>query len=149
MKREIVALIMGFLFAVGLGISGMTHPERIIGFLDIFGRWDPTMLFVISGAVSTYAVSWLLIKRRSKPLLDRAFQVPTNRNLDAKLWIGSAIFGAGWGLGGFCPGPAMVAVVDGASQIVWFIIAMLVGMALHIVVINAWQARGKTRREDA
>ncbi len=123
----------GVIFAVGLGISGMTHPEKVIGFLDFAGRWDPSLGFVMLGAVATHAVLYRLIRRRSSPLFGARFSVPTRSDVDARLIGGAALFGIGWGLGGFCPGPAIVALLSGAPAVAVFVVSMLCGMFLFSV----------------
>jgi uncharacterized protein len=124
------AFIAGLVFAVGLGISGMTQPSKVIGFLDVTGNWDPTLLFVMIGAVSVYAAVFRAIQRR-QPVFAPAMQIPPPRPVDWRLLAGAAVFGVGWGLAGFCPGPAIVSLASGAGQIALFVAAMVGGMALH------------------
>jgi uncharacterized membrane protein YedE/YeeE len=121
----------GLLFALGLGLSGMTHPARILGFLDVFGRWDPTLIFTMIGAIGVHMPLLWFIRRRSAPLLAPRFELPTKKALDTRLIAGSALFGVGWALGGFCPGPAVVSVFGGRSDNFVFFVALLVGMALR------------------
>ncbi len=124
------SFIAGLLFAVGLGIAGMTQPQRIIAFLDVGGNWDPSLMFVMGGALAVHLVSYKLILRRKSPLFDTSFHVPTRTNIDAKLIGGSTLFGIGWGLSGYCPGPAVVALADGGILIFAFFLSMLAGMLL-------------------
>ncbi|MGE0616431.1 MAG: DUF6691 family protein [Bacteriovoracia bacterium] len=105
----------GVLFAMGLALSGMTQPQRVIGFLDPW-QWDPSLLFVMLGAVGVHAVTYPLIKRRSSPLLDAAWHVSHRKDVTARLILGSAIFGLGWGLGGFCPGPGVTSLATGDAR---------------------------------
>lgn len=125
------AFLCGLVFALGLGLSGMTHPGRILGFLDVFGTWDPTLLFTMAGAIAVHLPLLHLTLRRQAPLLAPRFEVPTKRDLDAKLFGGSALFGIGWALGGFCPGPAVVSVFGGRSDNFVFFAALVGGMALR------------------
>jgi len=128
MKNVAVAFFTGFLFSIGLGISGMTKPERVQGFLDIFGNWDPSLLFTIGGAVCAYAIVFRISKNLHKPFFAAEFFIPTKRELDPKLLIGSTLFGFGWGLSGYCPAPAMVAAGGGVLPVLVFLCSMLLGM---------------------
>jgi hypothetical protein len=130
-RRVVAAFAGGVVFALGLGLSGMTHPARILGFLDVFGRWDPTLMFTMMGAVGVHLPLLWLIRRRSAPLFAPRLELPTKKDLDARLIGGSALFGVGWALGGFCPGPAVVSVFGGRSDNFVFFIALLAGMALR------------------
>lgn len=124
---NVVTLLSGTLFGVGLALAGMTRPEKVIGFLNFFRGWDPSLMFVMGGAIAVHALVWRMLKGRSSPLLGGRFLVPTRRDLDARLLVGAAIFGVGWGLGGFCPGPGITSLVTvGAAPLV-FVVAMLVG----------------------
>jgi uncharacterized membrane protein YedE/YeeE len=136
-RRQIVAAFAcGVLFALGLGLSGMTHPGRILGFLDVFGAWDPTLIFTMAGAIGVHMPLLWLIRRRSAPLVAPRFELPTKKDLDARLIGGSALFGVGWALGGFCPGPAVVSVFGGRSDNFVFFVALLGGMALRTLRPN-------------
>jgi uncharacterized protein len=124
-----LAGIAGALFGAGLLVSGMTHPARVIAFLDVTGPWDPSLAFVMGGALAVYAVAFRRIRaRRAAPWCDLAFHVPERRDLDAPLLAGAAVFGIGWGLGGWCPGPAVVAAGSGSASALAFFAAMLAGM---------------------
>lgn len=125
------ALASGIVFGFGLSLSGMLNPVRVQGFLDIFGVWDPSLAFVLGGAVAVALIGVLMMKRMPYPAFDDSFHVPENRRIDAPLVIGSALFGLGWGIGGLCPGPAVASLSVGASQTVLVVVAMLVGMTLH------------------
>lgn len=131
MKKTLSALAAGALFGVGLGVSGMTQPSKVMGFLDVAGHWDPSLAFVMIGAIAVHFVLFRLIARRRSPLLDDRFHLPTRKDLDAKLVLGAAIFGVGWGLGGFCPGPGLVSSASGATTALVFVGAMLAGMLIH------------------
>lgn len=144
MKLFLAAFISSLIFGLGLGVSGMTLPAKVIGFLDITGAWDPSLLAVMVGAISVHFVAFQLITKRKNPLVADKFQVPTRRDLDWKLIVGSAIFGAGWGLGGFCPGPALVGLVTGKSSVVIFVASMVAGIYLYkIFDSKILQAKGK------
>ena len=123
-----LAIFSGALFGAGLLISGMTQPARVIGFLDVTRDWDPTLAFVMGGAVVVYALAYRSInRRRATPWFDGKFHAPTRRDIDAPLVVGAALFGAGWGLAGLCPGPGLVSAVASGSALA-FVIAMLIGM---------------------
>ena len=130
MVRWLGVFAAGVLFALGLGISGMTHPEKIIAFLDVTGAWDPSLALVMGGAVVTYAALYRAICRRSAPLFASGFAIPTRTEIDTRLLLGAAVFGVGWGLGGFCPGPALVALASGSPAVLAFVASMLAGMVL-------------------
>jgi uncharacterized membrane protein YedE/YeeE len=124
----LLAGISGALFGAGLLISAMTDPARVIGFLDVTA-WDPTLLFVMGGAVITYGLAFRLIpSRRADPWFGETFHIPTRRDVDRPLLIGSALFGIGWGLGGFCPGPALVSAASGSTSALVFVASMVAGM---------------------
>ncbi len=127
MKILITTFAAGLLFALGLGVSGMTQPEKVIGFLDV-RAWDPALLFVMAGAATTYMLLFPLVTRRARPILAERFDVPTSRDLTPRLVVGAAMFGVGWGLAGYCPGPAIVSLPSGMSSVVVFIAAMGAGM---------------------
>lgn len=123
--------LAGVVFAVGLAISGMTLPEKVIGFLNVSGDWDPSLAFVMGGAIAVHLTAHRLLGRRKKPLLAEIFHLPTRSDVDAKLLVGAALFGVGWGLGGFCPGPALVSAAAGQRDALLFVVAMTVGMLLQ------------------
>lgn len=128
---NLVALLSGFLFAIGLGIAGMTQPSKVIGFLDLAGNWDPSLAFVMGGAIVVYMPIYRWVKRRDRAVLTQRLQLPTRRDLDVRLISGAALFGIGWGLAGFCPGPALVALTSAALPALVFGAAMFAGMGLH------------------
>lgn len=129
--RSLVCGILGALFGIGLTISGMIHPRKVQGFLDFTGSWDPSLLFVMAGAVGVTLVAFPWILRRDRPLLAPRFHVPVTREIDGPLILGAVLFGVGWGLSGFCPGPALVGLATGSRSALIFVGAMLLGMALH------------------
>jgi uncharacterized membrane protein YedE/YeeE len=137
MKAALVSFISGIVFALGLGISGMTRPIKVIGFLDFFGQWDATLAFVMVGAIGVYFVAYRLTRSMPSPLLAPRFSIPNRTDFDAKLIGGAALFGAGWGLGGFCPGPAVTSLASGALPVFVFVAAMAAGIYLHQWVATA------------
>jgi uncharacterized protein len=134
MKRLLVSFASGIVFALGLGISGMTRPVKVIGFLDFAGKWDASLAFVMIGAIAVYFIAYRLIRKRSVPLFAETFSVPGQKDIDLNLIVGAAIFGAGWGLGGFCPGPAITSLASGVTPVAVFVIAMAAGIYLHSMV---------------
>jgi len=131
MKTLIIALLCGMVFGLGLIVSGMSNPARVLNFLDWGPRWDPTLALVMGGAVAVAIPGFYWARRRSRPLLADNFDIPSNKTIDAKLIVGAAIFGIGWGLGGFCPGPGIVAATTLKAEVLLFVIAMIVGMLLQ------------------
>ena len=129
MNRLVVAVVCGLLFGAGLVVSDMINPARVLAFLDVTGDWDPSLAFVMGGALIPSGLAYLLRRRMDKPVADEVFHVPETRVVDARLLSGAALFGLGWGLVGFCPGPAVAALSTGAWQAFPFVAAMLVGMA--------------------
>jgi uncharacterized membrane protein YedE/YeeE len=131
MRYFLPGLVVGLLFGAGLALSDMINPARVLAFLDVAGRWDPTLAFVMGGALLPSAAGYWLMRRMHRPLMARDFRIPQNRTVEPKLLAGAAIFGIGWGLAGFCPGPAIAAVGFGLWQPWLFVAAMLGGMLLH------------------
>ena len=123
-----VAFLCGFVFAIGLGLAGMTRPERVVGFLDVTGRWDPTLAFVMGGAVLVGLVAIPAVVRRGRPLLAPRFELPTRTDVDLPLVAGSAIFGVGWGLSGWCPGPAIASLATLSPMLLVFLASMTAGL---------------------
>jgi uncharacterized membrane protein YedE/YeeE len=147
MKREaLAAFACGLLFALGLGLSGMTHPARILGFLDVFGAWDPTLIFTMIGAIGVHMPLLRFVRRRCGPLLAPRFELPTQKDLDVRLIGGSALFGVGWALGGFCPGPAVVSVFGGRPDNFVFFVALLGGMVLRTFAVRPVPTADRTIR---
>ena len=132
--KNIISFVVGLVFALGLGISGMTKVHVVRGFLDIAGEWNPSLMGVMIGAILVHSLLFLFIKKRPSPLLDTKFHLPTRRDLDAKLLLGAAIFGLGWGWTGICPGPGIVASVSGNINIIIFVASMLLGMVIFKIL---------------
>ncbi len=131
MKRSfLTAFLSGLIFGLGLLLAGMANPAKVLAFLDITGNWDPSLSLVMGGAIAVSAIGFYLTRQRSAPLFGDSFQVPTNRKLDKRLVLGALGFGVGWGLAGFCPGPALVALGTGSLKAVVFVAAMLIGMMI-------------------
>ncbi|HEY7885062.1 MAG TPA: YeeE/YedE family protein [Cellvibrionaceae bacterium] len=128
--NKLIPLLAGLLFGVGLAMSGMTDTAKVLGFLDLFGNWDPTLAFVMGGAVATTLIGFRLVLRQSKPVCESEFQLPKNNKLDKPLLIGAAIFGIGWGVYGYCPGPGLAALVYLDGKTLVFVVALLIGMLL-------------------
>jgi len=139
--KSLVSFISGVVFALGLGISGMTRPVKVIGFLDFTGHWDPSLAFVMIGAITVYFVAYRLIRTCSEPVQTTKFSVSQRADIDPNLVVGAAVFGAGWGLGGFCPGPALASLASGAAPVVIFVAAMATGMYLQGMIArpNWWR----------
>lgn len=139
-QRLFWALLSGSLFAVGLVLGGMTQPAKVMGFLDIgglargvsssaqAGYWDPSLAFVMGGALLVSLLAFWLTPQRAKPLADEKFHLPTRNDIDRRLLVGSALFGIGWGLVGYCPGPALASILSGGSDALFFVGAMVIGM---------------------
>ncbi len=139
MKNALSALAVGFIFALGLGLSGMTQPQKVIGFLDLFGHWDPSLIFVMAGAILVHFVMYKLIRKRKSPLLSTQWHVPTKKEITPALIIGAFIFGVGWALGGFCPGPAITSLASFDKTPFVFVISMLAGMFLYKSSRSLWK----------
>ncbi|PRP69041.1 hypothetical protein BUE93_20075 [Chromobacterium amazonense] len=138
MKRMVSAALAGLIFGIGLIVAGMANPAKVLAFLDISGRWDPSLALVMAGAIAVALPAFAWAKRRERSLLGEDIQLPTARDADRRLLIGSLVFGMGWGLAGICPGPALVLAGSGLADGLLFLLAMLAGMALYC----AWDARG-------
>lgn len=129
MKALASAFVAGLMFAAGLVISGMTQPSKVLGFLDVTGAWDPSLAFVMVGAIAVHFGFARCARRRDKPFFGDRFVWPEQTRVDVKLLAGAALFGLGWGAVGYCPGPAIVSLASGSSSVVLFVALMLVGMA--------------------
>lgn len=129
-REGLTALLSGTIFGAGLALGGMTDPARVRGFLDLFGNWDPTLAFVMGGAVGVMALAWVVQRRMQHPLFADAFALPNRSDLTPRLIGGSALFGVGWGIAGLCPGPGFAALAIDAPSAAIFIAAMLAGMLL-------------------
>ena len=134
--RLVLGFVSGLVFGLGLILAGMSNPAKVLNFLDIFGTFDPSLAFVMGGAAVTTFIGYRLVWRRKAPLLLSDFQVPTRNDVDAPLLTGAALFGIGWGIGGFCPGPAWTALPLAAPGTLVFLPAMLIGMALATIFKN-------------
>ena len=131
MKLALSSLLVAFLFSLGLGLSGMTEPNKVLGFLDIFGNWDPSLLFVMAGAIGVHAIAYAIAKKRPSPLLkSSSWQIPSKKELTPALIIGAVLFGAGWGLAGYCPGPAITSAASLSGSSLLFVGSMLIGMLI-------------------
>jgi uncharacterized membrane protein YedE/YeeE len=145
-KPAVTALAAGALFGVGLAVSGMTLPAKVIGFLDVTGHWDPTLAFVMAGAIAVHFILFRLILRRRAPIFDSNFHVPTRRDIDLRLVGGAALFGVGWGLAGQCPGPALTNLATGAPSAFLFVATMAAGMVIQREVDRVRAPRPETAR---
>lgn len=130
MKHRISEFAVGLIFGIGLILSGMTDPGKVLGFLDLYGAWDPSLALVMGGAIFVGVFAFALAKKRSTTFLGGALELPASRDIDRPLLIGSLVFGVGWGLAGFCPGPALVSMGAGEPKAAVFVMAMLAGMLL-------------------
>lgn len=150
MNSALAAFVAGLIFAIGLALSGMTQPGKVTAFLDLFGNWDPSLAFVMMGAIGVYSFLYRLIRHRAAPLYAPAFSVPTRSDLDTRLIGGAALFGIGWGLSGFCPGPAVTSLASGQWSVIVFVAAMVAGMALYQFVDKTWlQPSSPTPQKDS
>lgn len=140
----VTSLVAGLIFGIGLIVSGMANPAKVLGFLDLAGAWDPSLLLVMGGAVTVGALSFAIARRRTASFLGQALRIPTGRDIDRRLVVGSVLFGVGWGLAGFCPGPALVALGAGNRQAMLFVAAMLAGMGIFEVI--EWRTRVHNRK---
>lgn len=152
MKANLASLGAGALFGLGLGVAGMTSPAKVRGFLDVTGAWDPSLALVMVGAIAVHVVLHRAIRHRPSPLFHARFHLPTKADLDGGLVVGAALFGVGWGLGGYCPGPGIVSLATGSATAVTFVLAMVVGMALQHATTrepsrDAAGSQGTRRRE--
>ena len=144
-KQDGLALVTGAIFGVGLGLSQMTDRQRVLGFLDLTGIWDPTLLFVLAGAVAFTIIAFRFVLRRPTPLLNKKFYVPNSNVIDSRLVLGSAIFGVGWGISGYCPGPGIAALAIGSWNPVLFVIALVTGMFAY----NRYEKSTLTRQSKS
>ena len=128
MIRYVTVYLCGLLFALGLGVSGMILPQKVLAALDFAGAWDPSMFFVMGTSAGTYFLLHRLVLARPQPLFDAKFYLPTNQDIDWRLVVGAVLFGIGWGMVGFCPGPAVTALVSGSSDALVFFVSMITGM---------------------
>jgi uncharacterized membrane protein YedE/YeeE len=135
--RYVISLAAGFVFGLGLVISGMSNPAKVIGFLDVAGGWDPTLLLVMGGALATTVPAFRLLESRPRPLFAERFEFPARNELDSRLIAGAALFGLGWGMAGFCPGPAITALATARLDVMLFVAAMIAGAVAHKILFPA------------
>jgi uncharacterized membrane protein YedE/YeeE len=141
--RNLAALLVGFIFSIGLGISGMTQPQKVIAFLTFDSKWDPSLLFVMVGAIPVHALAYYLVRRKKSPMFDSRFHLPKKTEITKPLIVGSVIFGMGWGLAGYCPGPAVTSVGAGSVSAAIFTFSMLSGMLIYRIVERWSELRKK------
>jgi uncharacterized protein len=141
----LTALLSGLIFGFGLILSGMANPAKVLGFLDIAGHWDPSLAFVMAGAIAVGTVAFFLARKRTVSFLGGAMHLPTARDIDRRLVAGSLLFGIGWGLGGFCPGPGLVALGMGEMKALVFVAAMIAGMVIFEVLEHVGATGSKSR----
>jgi uncharacterized protein len=132
--QSITSFICGVTFAIGLVLAGMTQPGKIIGFLDVFGNWDPSLVFVLASAVGVYFVTYQFVIKRKSPLLAPKFLVPTKTDLELKLVIGGILFGVGWGMSGLCPGPILTTLGTGSASVMILMVTMLIGFYISFYI---------------
>lgn len=132
--KNLIAMLAGLLFGAGLAIGGMTQPEKVLGFLDLAGAWDPSLAFVMGGGLLVTFPAFALARRRTQPLFDLKFQIPTRRDIDARLLLGAALFGTGWGIAGYCPGPAIAALSAAHPGTLLFCAAMVAGIGAEALL---------------
>lgn len=143
-RQAALALVAGVLFGVGLVLSGMTQPSKVLAFLDVTGDWDPSLLLVMGSAVPVFALGYRWASRRSRPLFAERFALPTKKDLDPRLISGAALFGIGWGIAGYCPGPALTSLARGGAGALVFTLTMLAGIGLGV-----WLDARPSRRPSA
>lgn len=146
--RHLTQLLAGLLFGAGLALSGMTSPGNVRGFLDFFGDWNPALAFVMGGAVAVHALTYRLVRRRSSPIFEKSFAIPSRKDLDRRLVWGAVLFGLGWGLGGYCPGPAITSLVTLSRDSLLFVGSMLAGMFLYHRVSERLGASARSTNEN-
>jgi uncharacterized membrane protein YedE/YeeE len=133
-RNHLVAFFSGSVFAIGLALSGMTQPAKVIAFLDVTGHWDPSLAFVMVGAIAVHFLFLRMTRKRATPFYASQFVTPTLSRIDSRLLVGAALFGLGWGIAGFCPGPAVVSIVTGAAPTLLFVASMLAGMGAYAIM---------------
>ncbi|WP_431323074.1 DUF6691 family protein [Rhizobium sp. YTU87027] len=137
-NRILASILCGVLFGIGLVVSDMVNPARVLAFLDVAGDWDPSLAFVMGGALVPSSAAYAIKRYRQRPAFDTEFHVPTSRSIDASLVVGAVLFGLGWGLVGLCPGPAIASLVTGRWEAVLFAVAMIAGMFVYRIA-KSWQ----------
>jgi uncharacterized membrane protein YedE/YeeE len=151
MKRwpPVVAFVSGLVFAFGLGVSGMGRPAKVLAFLDVSGDWDPSLAFVMVSAIAVHAIFVWRAKRADRPVLGGRFVVPPPNGIDASLWLGAGLFGIGWGLVGYCPGPAVMASASAQTTPLVFVAAMMAGLLLHRALVLPRRLSAQAERDEA
>lgn len=144
MNENVVSFFCGLIFALGLGIAGMTEPAKVSGFLDLFGAWEPALLFVMVGAIIVYSLGYRFVLHRGKPVFTGSLHIPALRKVDKQLALGAALFGVGWGLVGYCPGPALTALVTLKKEPVIFFLSMLTAMNAYSLLQKKKGAHGRS-----
>ncbi|OWW04514.1 transporter [Rhizobium sp. R72] len=139
-NRFLASILCGFLFGVGLVVSDMVNPARVLAFLDVAGDWDPSLAFVMGGALIPSSAAYVIKQYRSRPVFDTEFHVPTSRSIDARLVFGAVLFGLGWGFVGLCPGPAIASLVTGRWETVLFTVAMILGIFTYRIAKSRQRA---------
>lgn len=139
--RSLLTFLIGAVFGTGIVLSGMANPAKVVNFFDIFGSWDPSLAFVMGGAVVTTFFGYRLVLRRTAPIFERSFDVPTNHKIDARLITGSGVFGIGWGIAGFCPGGALPALGTLDGNVIAFVIALIVGILGARAFLGKWEVQ--------
>ena len=134
MRMGIISFLIGVIFSLGLGLSGMTDPNKVLGFLDIAGNWDPSLIFVMGSAIPVYFLCWQIFSKRGQPFFDVKSHIPTRKDIDKKLVIGSALFGVGWGIAGICPGPGIASIGAFSAGALVFTIAYFAGSKFEAVI---------------
>jgi len=142
MQHRLSEFLVGLLFGLGLLLSGMTDPGKVLGFLDLFGNWDPSLALVMGGAIGVGVFAFTLAKKRTVSFLGGVMRMPTSSQIDRRLIVGALLFGAGWGLAGFCPGPALVSLAAGQPKAAVFVAFMVVGMIIFEAVDRRWLRDG-------
>lgn len=147
--RLIASYLIGLIFGIGISVSGMANPAKVLNFFDVAGTWDPSLIFVMGGALVVTFIGYRLVLQRPKPILDAKFQLPTNTHLDARLIGGAAVFGVGWGIAGFCPGGALPALGTGRVEVIVFVAALIAGIfvAKGLMAVSGARAASVLRRE--
>ena len=148
--RQLAAYLVGLVFGIGISISGMANPAKVLNFFDVAGTWDPSLIFVMGGAVLVTFLGYRIVLRRPKPIIDAGFHLPDNLRIDARLLGGSALFGVGWGIAGFCPGGALPALGTGRIEVFAFMAALIAGIfaAKALIALSGARAARVLRRES-
>ncbi|WP_300055045.1 YeeE/YedE family protein [uncultured Roseobacter sp.] len=146
--RHLLTVLIGVLFGTGISLSGMANPAKVLNFFDVFGPWDPSLGLVMAGAVMVTFVGYKLVLKRRRPVFEQTFEIPENRNLDARLITGAGLFGLGWGLAGFCPGGALPALGTGNPEVGVFVAALIAGLLITRVVLMR-VAQGQQQKQPA